>query len=135
MTKTKTTLIDLKLAVINYHSGKEFEYLRNSIARDACYTSFNSMQYKANMMSDVQAELRGLAEEHEGSEVVHVNVERKVALYHGMEAELAELSERHEADLKAYKTVTGDTWTARPRKQNKPTIQTSDAELARILAL
>ena len=40
MTKVNnsSTLIELKLAVINYHDGENMNYLQKNIARDACYT-------------------------------------------------------------------------------------------------
>lgn len=134
MTNTPNTslndLIALKLAVINHHKGDSNEYLRSSIARDACYTSFNSRQWKLDQMSDIRAELSELTS---GSEVIDVKIERKLDLYESMEHELAELDERHAADLAVFKEITGETWTRKPKRTHKSDGLGTDDRLARIL--
>ena len=97
------TLADLKLAVVNFHSG---EYTRISVARDACYTSHNSIQWKLDQMSNLKAEIASLMPLDDQSEVVSVNLAKKIDIFRSMEAELAELEERHNADLKVFKAVT-----------------------------
>lgn len=126
-------LIELKLAVINHHKGEVNEYLRSQIARDACYTSHNSVQFKSGQMADIRAELMDLAPA-KGSEVIDVKVERKVEIYQRMEDELAELVERHNADLAVYSKVTGEKWTPRPKRNHKSDGLAVSDELARILA-
>ena len=135
MTKKDTTptLVDMKLAVINYHKGDHNEYLRTGIARDACYTSFNSMDWKSGQMSDLRAELSDLANAA-GSEVVDVKIEKKIALYQNMEAELEELMERHTADCDVYHAVTGERWTRKPKRTFSSKGLGVDTELKRILA-
>ena len=114
--KTTTTLADLKMAVINFHKGDDNEYLRTQVARDACYTSNNSIQWKLQQMSDVKAELASLME-GEGVEVVDINIDRKVEIYDKMQLELDELQLRHDADLEVYKTITGEVWSSRPKSK------------------
>ena len=129
--KTTTTLADLKMAVINFHKGDDNEYLRTQVARDACYTSNNSIQWKLQQMSDVKAELASLME-GEGVEVVDINIDRKVEIYDKMQLELDELQLRHDADLEVYKTITGEVWS--PRSKSKM-VKNSQAVLARAKAI
>jgi hypothetical protein len=114
ITETTATLTDLKLAVVNFHKGDANEYLRGQIARDACYTSSNSINWKLQQMSDVKADLASLMPA-EGAEVVDVNITKKVEIYQSMKLELDELQDRHNADLEVYKIITGDVWTSRPK--------------------
>lgn len=125
MTKQTNTsinkLIELKLKVIKYHEANE--YTEASIARDACYTSFNSIQYKKtgpNQMADVAAEIKGLIPER-GSEIADVKLARLLDRHERMEEELAILEERHEADKAVFKQITGEDWTARPKRTHKST--------------
>lgn len=129
MTKKTPTLVELKLAVINYHP-KEMEYLKNGIARDACYTSFNSLTYKQGQMADVAAEIKDLLPER-GSEIVDVKLARLVDRHEAMEIEHQELVERHAADLEVYKTVVGEEWTPRPKRTHKSTGFGLDDRLAK----
>ncbi len=127
------TLYDLKIAVVNFHKGNEFEYLRNQIAKDACYTSHNSLMWKQGQMADIKAEIADLAEAS-GSEVVDVKLDKKIALYQAMEPELDEMSMRHTADCAVYLEVSGEAWTARPKRTFKSDGLGRDAALAKILA-
>ena len=136
MTKKNNTpnLYDLKLAVINFHKGDQNEYLRISIARDACYTSFNSIEWKSEQMSKTKNELASLAASA-GQEVVDISIGKKISLYRKMEDELAELQERHVADTQVYTEVTqGEVWSAKPKRTYKSDGLADAAELARILA-
>lgn len=125
-------LVAAKIAIINYHKGDEFEYTRQSIARDACYTSFNSIEWKSEQMSKLRNELAILYAEA-GQEVVDVNIGRKVTMYQKMEEELAELLERHKADCEAFHAITGETWTRKPKRTHKSDGLGDKAELERIL--
>lgn len=123
MTKQTNTsiskLIELKLKVIKFHEANE--YTEASIARDACYTSFNSVQYKktgTNQMADVAAEIKGLIPQR-GSEIADVKLARLLDRHERMEEELAILEERHEADKQVFKQITGEEWTARPKRTHK----------------
>jgi hypothetical protein len=130
---TTPTLFDMKLAVVNFHKGEQNEYLRISIARDACYTSFNSIEWKSEQMSVTKNELAALSASA-GQEVVDINVGKKISLYRKMEDELAELQERHVADLKVYTEVTqGEVWTRKPKRTYVSEGLGDAAELQRIL--
>jgi hypothetical protein len=109
-----TDLIALKLAVINYHEEAN-EYLKNGIARDACYTSFNSLKWKREQMADTAAEIKELLPER-GQEIADVKLAKLLDKYENMEAELDTLTERHEADKAVYKQIVGEEWTARPKR-------------------
>ena len=110
------TLADLKMAVINFHKGDDNEYLRQSIARDSCYTSHNSLNWKLEQMSKVKEEIAVLMPD-EGNEVTDVSLMRKVEIYHSMQDELVSLQLRHDADLECFKQITGEIWYPRPKKK------------------
>lgn len=113
MTKKTSTLIELKLAVIQYHTGDNMDYLQRGIARDACYTSLNSLTYKRKQMADTIADFetavvegRDMLAERLGSRVENMNVE------------LEELIERHEADKAVYEIISdGEVWTPESKKR------------------
>lgn len=109
-------LVKLKLQVIKFHEANE--YTESGIARDACYTSFNSMQYKKTgngQMADTAAEIKELLPER-GSEIADVKLARLVDRYEAMEQELDILTVRHEADCAVYTQITGEAWTPRPKR-------------------
>jgi hypothetical protein len=115
-TSVNTDLVSLKLAVIKFHKANE--YTEGQIARDACFTSNNGINWKKGQMADVAAEIRELAPRR-GSEIVNVQLDRLMNRHEGMEAELHVLEERHKADLEVYKTITGETWIPRPKRTHK----------------
>ena len=113
MTKKTSTLIELKLAVIQYHTGDNMDYLQRGIARDACYTSLNSLTYKRKQMADTIADFETAVVE--GRDTI---AERLATRVENMEVELNELIERHEADKAVYEIITdGEEWTAEPKKR------------------
>ncbi|BAQ87968.1 hypothetical protein [uncultured Mediterranean phage uvMED] len=114
-TKSKD-LVELKLAVINYHSGDSLTYLRESIARDACYTSNNGIQYKETQISENTNSLKDLRETFSGAEVTHVQMSKLAFVIKEQKKELKELTDRHQADLKAFKKLVGKEWTQNPKK-------------------
>lgn len=124
-------LVALKLAVINFHSANE--YTNVAIARDACYTSFNSIQFKTrgdNQMADVAAEIKDLLPQR-GQEVIDVKLAKLLDRYEAMEDELAVLQERHDADLAVFKQLAGKDWTASPRRTYTSKGQGIDSRLAK----
>lgn len=116
MTKKTSTLIELKLAVIQYHTGDNMDYLQRHIARDACYTSFNSLGYKQGQLNDTVAQFE--------SAVAEDNIKRADfldMLIDRMEHELNEMIERHEADKAVYEIICdGEEW--KPEKKKRPVI-------------
>ena len=130
MTK-QTSLVELKLAVIKYHNANE--YLEGAMARDACFTSFNSLNWKKTgdgQMSDIAAEIKDLLPQR-GQEITDVKLERLLSRYEQMEQELAILEERHAADKAVYKAISGDDWTARPKRTHVSSGQGIDSRLAK----
>ena len=114
---TTPTLVELKLAAITYFKGSEFEYLRNKMADDACYSSHNSLQWKSEQMSEIKNEIATWRRENPDAEVIDVKIAKKVRIYHKQEEELELLQERYDADCKVYKTVTqGETYKPRPKR-------------------
>lgn len=131
MTKNTTSLTELKLAVIKFHNANE--YTEASIARDACYTSFNGVQFKKTgnaQMADVAAEIKDLLPQR-GQEITDVKLARLLDRYEGMETELAILEERHTADKEVYKIITGEQWTHKPRRTHVSTGHGLDSRLAK----
>ena len=113
MTKKTSTLIELKLAVIQYHTGDNMDYLQRGIARDACYTSLNSLAYKRKQMADTIADFETAVVE--GRDTI---AERLATRAENMEVELNELIERHEADKAVYEIIAdGEEWTPEPKKR------------------
>jgi hypothetical protein len=115
MTKSNstTTLIDLKLAVINFHDGDNMAYLQKNIARDACYTSYNSLTYKKKMLADAITDFETYV--LEGKDIA---ADRACEKAERMEIEYDQLVERHEADKAVYLIITdGEEWsvTVKPR--------------------
>lgn len=124
MTKQNITsyedLVKAKLAIINFHKGDSNEYLRVSIARDACYTSFNSIEWKSDQMSEIKNEVAIWRRENPDAEVIDVKISGKLSLYNKMEDELIELQERHRADCEVYTAVTqGEVWQRKPKRTYK----------------
>lgn len=108
MTTHTPSLIELKLAVIEYHNGPNMDYLQKNISRDACYTSNNSLTYKKRQMADAIGDFESaIAEDRD------VLAERLCQRIESMEVELEELIERHEADKAVYLIVSdGEEWVA-----------------------
>lgn len=113
MTKNTSKLIELKLAVIQYHDGDQMDYLQSGIARDACYTSFNSLSYKKKQMADAIADYETAV--NEGRDAPQMRI---LSMIERMEVELEELEERHFADCAVYTIVTdGQEWEAQPKRR------------------
>ena len=115
-------LKSLKLAVIQHHSGESNAYLREQLARDACWSSNNGIQYKTGQMMEVKAEMASLRPTKQ-SEVVGTKLDAKLAIYKAMQLELNELTERFNADMAVHKQITGEDWTPRTKKSTKDVSQ------------
>jgi hypothetical protein len=133
MPKTTHTLVDLKLSVVNFHADLN-EQARIGIARDACYTSNNSLEYKQGQIDFATAELKVLRDQYNGSEVVDVRMTRKAEYLSSLMFELSCAEERHEADKAVYKVISGDEWKASP-KTGKKTAPVKTFSMADIDAL
>jgi hypothetical protein len=128
---TIETLVQLKLSVIKFHNANE--YLEAAMARDACFTSHNSLQWKKTgdgQMADIAAEIKDLLPQR-GQEIADVKIERLLARYELMEQELETLEVRHSADKAVYKAITGEDWTARPKRTHKATGLGIDSRLSK----
>ena len=122
MTKSNstTTLIDLKLAVINFHDGDNMAYLQKNIARDACYTSYNSLAYKKKMLADAVTDFETYV--LEGKDIA---AERACEKAERMEIEYDQLVERHEADKAVYLIITdGEEWSVTVKPRNTGNLST-----------
>lgn len=113
MTQNASKLIELKLAVIQYHDGEHMDYLQVGIARDACYTSLNSLQYKKKLMADAISDYEtAVAEGRDAPQMRILNMIEQ------MEVELEELEERHQADKAVYHIITdGEEWEPTPKRR------------------
>lgn len=114
MERNASKLIELKLAVIQWHTGDNFDYLQLGIARDACYTSYNSLSFKKKQIADTIADFESAVAENRDT-----LAERLCARVEGMEVELEELVERHEADKAVYHIISdGKEWTPNTAKRS-----------------
>ena len=114
MTKTTSKLIQLKLDTIKFHEGEGMDYLMKGIARDACYTSFNSLQYKKKVMADTLADFETALAENRDTRADAIN--RKLE---NMHVELEHLIERHDADKAVYEIICdGEEWSPTQRSRN-----------------
>ena len=116
MTKKTPTLVELKLAVLNYWQSTQDvvpnEQFIESIARDECYTSHNSLNYKKRQLADKLADYETAKEE--GRDTARSAIQR---LIDAIEIELDLLHERHEADLSVFEQVTGRQWEPMAKKR------------------
>ena len=132
MTKSNSTtkLIDLKLAVINFHDGDNMEYLQKNIARDACYTSYNSLTYKKKMLADAVTDFETYV--LEGKDIA---AERACEKAERMEVELDQLTERHEADKAVYLIITdGEEWSVTVKPRNTGNLSSKLAAMQKRVA-
>jgi hypothetical protein len=115
MTKKTLTLVERKLAVLDWFNGTQDvapnERFVESIAKDECYTSKNSLDYKKRMLADRLADYEDAAEQKQ-----HIKMDALQKLIDNVEDELALLETRHEADLSVYEQVTGKSWEPAPKK-------------------
>ena len=96
-----TKLVELKLQTIQYHNGDNMDYLMTSMAKDACYTSYNSLVYKKKQMDDTITDFETAVTE--GRDMKAEAITRKLD---NMEIELEHLEERHNADCQVYTIIT-----------------------------
>mgnify|MGYP003112159848 CR=1 FL=1 len=122
MTKKVLTLVERKLAVLDYFQGTQDvvpnEQFIAGIARDECYTSNNSLSYKKKMLADKLADYEVAVE---NNQMIKADAIQK--LIDNIEVELDLLTQRHEADLSVYEQVTGKAWEPAPRRA-KPAMST-----------
>ena len=115
MTKKTLTLVERKLAVLDWFQGTQDvvpnEKFIASIAKDQCFSSRNTLNYKKNLLSDRLTDY-GEAEE-KGQDIKCMALQK---LIDNIEEELALLEEAHEADLSVYEQVTGTAWEPAPKK-------------------
>jgi hypothetical protein len=116
MTKKVPTLVELKLAVLNHFQSTQDvvpnEQFIAGIARDECYTSHNSLNYKKKQMADKLADYETAVEEGKD-----IRADAIARLLDNMEVELTLLDERHQADLSVYEQVTGTHWEPMAKKR------------------
>lgn len=134
MTKTLSKLAQMKLEIIKYHTHyKESSKIENvdgtldaydlndkfiiGLARDACYTAHNSLQFKRQQISDTIAELE--VNQSEGR--VYQAERNDEFIKSRLMPEFDELKCRYEADCEVYKHITGgETYMPpKPRAANK----------------
>ena len=116
MSNNTSKLIELKLAVIQYHNGDNMDYLMKSIARDACYTSYNSLQYKRKQMADTIADFETAVVENKDTKADAI-----ARRLDNMNIELEQMIERHDADRAVYEIITdGEQWEPQRKSRSVP---------------
>jgi dynactin complex subunit len=127
-------LVSLKKAVIKYHDANP--YLELAMARDACFTSYNAVDWKNSQMSDVAAEIKDLMPQR-GQEITDVKLEKLLSRYESMEIESNTLTERHNADKEVYADIakehglTPAIWSHKPKRTYTSDGQGLDSRLAK----
>jgi hypothetical protein len=132
MTKSNSTstLMELKLAVINYHDGDNMDYLQKNISRDACYTSYNSLTYKKKMLADAVTDFESYVAE--GKDIA---AERACEKAERIELELEQLTERHVADLGVYLVINdGEEWSITVKPKSKASLASKLAAMQKRVA-
>ena len=128
MTKKLSKLAQLKLDVIKYHLHDDESTHRQDIdgtveqaqinerfliglARDACYTSHNSITFKKKQIAD------SLAEYDTATEEKNIYDQERIGRWISrLTPELDELTLRHDADLEVFSKLTGgEAW--QPKSQ------------------
>ncbi len=122
MTKQLTTsdIIGQKLDHINYFKEDGIhDAVYISIARDACYTANNSLNFKKKQLSDVLADYdRHVAEKNDHA------AERAEQFIGRLYAELEILEERFDIEKAVYFSITGgEEWT--PARKSSPNRKSS----------
>lgn len=116
MTNNTSKLIELKLAVIKYHNEDNMDYLMKGIARDACYTSYNSLQYKRKQMADTIADFETAVVENKDTKADAI-----ARRLDSMNIELEHLIERHDADRAVYEIIAdGEEWSPQTKSRSVP---------------
>ena len=105
-------IIAQKMDHIKYFTNDN-EYLLVNIARDACYTAKNSVEYKRKQLCDTLAEYDRHIEEK------NVNaVERAERYIVRLNEELEILMCRLEIEMSVYELFTGEKWSPKPVAKN-----------------
>jgi len=144
MTQKIEQLVELKVATALFHGTFENdEYLITGILNDACYNSQRAVQMKKDWWNSKIEEASGYemesqrADSNDAKNVATNNYERIVQMLtrirENFTNELEQLKMRHQADLMAYKQVTGNAW--EPRKPAaRPAKKASLATLGKVAA-
>lgn len=127
---TSKTLVTLKMNVVA--EFQDFPYIQKQIARDECYSSNNSMEFKRRQLADRIAEFASAVDE--GNDY---RASRAADLIDSMEAELEALQARFDADLQVYAAFhDGEEWVPQSKKPRQQATLSSDkkAQLAKRVA-
>jgi len=115
MTKKQLTLVERKLAVLDWFQGTQDvipnERFIEGIAKDECYISHNSLNYKKRMLADKLSEYEDAVENN-----LLIRADALQKLIDNIEEEMSLLETRHEADLSVYEQVTGKAWEPAPKR-------------------
>ena len=141
MTNTLSELAKMKLDVIKYHAdtittdlnGEEITNLKDlvSMARDACYTSNNSVGFAKTQISDALAEYDQAVEDKNQRQV-----ESSSRYLEILQSRLGTQLERHQADVAVYANLTGgEVWTpTKVGRRTKIITKSNLEELRKVVA-
>ena len=127
MTKKPLTVAEIvaqKVSHIHYYASDDLhQALFVGMARDACYTANNSLNFKKKQMADVFADYdRHMAEKDDNA------AERAERLIGRLAAELEVLEERLDIEKAVYSEITGgEEWKPAPKK---PVARKSNVDIA-----
>jgi len=117
----RRNMTEAKLAAILLHEGDALKYVRMNEARDNCYASHNSLQFKQKQMDDLLDEISTYTKDE--AKVNEITLEKKLDFYGKLEVEYDAYLLRHEADLAVHDQIVGEKW----RPPVKRAAQKSDA--------
>lgn len=138
MSNNVSNLAKLKLEVIKYHTNQNGEsnksmvnqYFLESIAKDSCYTSLSSINFKNTQIADAGVEYDTKKKEHN-----YIACERIDQYVQRLTLELSELQIRHDADCQVYTVVTGgQAYQYKPKKLKTAPKESEAIKAARKMA-
>lgn len=141
-------LVKLKLAVLD-HATKfvpegQVDYTIKNAARDDCYVSWNSLQYKRKQVEDQKDAIKLLmpvapedfesASEEDTTQRVSIQLSRKAEILKNMLMELEYMQIRYASACAAHLEVTGEQYNPAPASTGSSKGLADMSEIAKLLA-
>ena len=128
---TLKTMVANRLAILNDHKGEENKFLREKMARDACFTSHRALEWKADQYSITSSEIVTLKKAQE-NEVTTTQIQSKERLLTLIASQIGAYQANHKADLEVYKKVVDKKGWYKAGKKNIPTQDNNIQKLVKV---
>ena len=128
---TLKTMVANRLAILNDHKGEENKFLREKMARDACFTSHRALEWKADQYSITSSEIVTLKKAQE-NEVTTTQIQSKERLLTLIASQIGAYQANHIADLDVYKKVVDKKGWYKAGKKNIPTQDNNIQKLVKV---